>query len=88
MALYASKIQWNIYAIGSFDTFRGASSHATDSTKGIPLNLYCARDPFPIPIRSYIIYGIIFDMHGNVYNVLPACTYVFACNLLATYVCK
>ena len=30
MALYALKIQRNIYAIGSFDTFRGASSRAKD----------------------------------------------------------
>ena len=58
MALYASKIQPNIYAIGNFDTFRGSSSRATDSTKGIPLHLYCTRDPFPIPVRSYIIYDV------------------------------
>ena len=59
MALYASKIQRNIYAIGSFDTFRGASSRATDSTKGIPLRLYCARDPFLILVRSEAILSML-----------------------------
>ena len=59
MALYALRIQRNIYAIGSFDTFRGTSSRAMDSTKGITLNLYCACDPFSIPIQSYIIYDVM-----------------------------
>ena len=25
--------------------------------KGILLRMHCARDPFPIPVQSYIIYG-------------------------------